>query len=145
MRTVPWAEPGARSGSTTGVCPNGRRKRGRRGDLERAAELSREPGRHLGPGAAIEAKFWQGEGESPSSALAEAGEVEERNDRWASRWESMNQELRRAQEEFGQLMGDLRSVEWSRFASKPQPEGQTDRTKTGRELPKPERDRNMCR
>ena len=115
------------------------------GDLERAAELSREPGRHLGPGAAIEAKFWQGEGESPSSALAEAGEVEERNDRWASRWESMNQELRRAQEEFGQLMGDLRSVEWSRFASKPQPEGQTDRTKTGRELPKPERDRNMCR
>ena len=32
------------------------------GDLERAAELSREPGRHLGPGAAIEAKFWQGEG-----------------------------------------------------------------------------------
>ena len=30
MRTVPWPEPGARSGSTIGVCPNGRRKRGRR-------------------------------------------------------------------------------------------------------------------
>ena len=27
------------------------------GDLERAAELSREPGKHLGPGAAIETKF----------------------------------------------------------------------------------------
>ena len=38
-----------------------------------------------------------------------------------------------------------RSVEWSRFASKPQTEGQENRTKTGREIPKPERDRNMCR
>ena len=81
MRTVPWPEPEARSGSTTGVCPIGRRKRGRRETWRGQAELSREPGRHLGPGAAIEAKFWQGQGESPSSALAEAGEVEERNDR----------------------------------------------------------------
>ena len=81
------------------------------GDLERAAELSREPGRHLGPATVIEEKFRQGEGESPSSALAEAGEVEERNDQWASRWESMNQELSRVQEELGQLMEDLRGVE----------------------------------
>ena len=146
------------------------------GDLERAAELSREPGRHLGPGAAIEEKFRLGEGESPSSALAEAGEVEERNDQWASRWESVNQELSRVQEDLGQLLEDLRgverairemakkiadrarrlldrpqpkerkrSVEWSRFASKPQSAGEENRAKTSRDLPKPERDRNMCR
>ena len=81
------------------------------GDLERAGELSREPGRHLGPGAAIEEKFLQGQGESPSSALAEAGEIEERNDQWASRWESMNRELSRVQEELGQMLEDLRGVE----------------------------------
>ena len=81
------------------------------GDLERAAELGREPGKHLGPGAAIEAKFQLGEGESRSSAVAESGEIEERNDRWASGWESVNGELSRVQEELRQLMEELRGVE----------------------------------
>ena len=81
------------------------------GDLERAAELGREPGKHLGPGAAIEAKFHLGEGESRSSAAAEAGEIEDRNDRWENRWESVNRELSRVQEEMGQLMEELRGVE----------------------------------
>ncbi len=140
------------------------------GDLERAAELSREPGRHLGPGAAIEAKFWQGQGESPSSALAEAGEVEERNDGWASRWESMNRELSRVQEELGQMLEDLRGVERAiremakkiadlarqvfdrrqtgqliRGAFRPSPKPQPERGGASRELPEKSRDRDMCR
>ena len=36
-----------------------------------------------------------GEREVRSSAVAEAGEIEERNDRWASGWESVNRELSR--------------------------------------------------
>ena len=83
------------------------------GDLEQAAELGREPGKHLGPGAAIEAKFQLGESEVRSSAVAEAGEIEERNDRWASGWESVNQELSRVQEELGQMLEELRRVEQS--------------------------------
>ena len=78
------------------------------GDLEQAAELGREPGKHLGPGAAIEAKFQMGEREVRSSAVAEAGEIEDRNDRWASGWESVNRELSRVQEELGQLLEELR-------------------------------------
>lgn len=140
------------------------------GDLERAADLSREPGRHLGPGASIEAKFHLGEGESRSSAAAEAGEIEDRNDRWASRWESVNQEVSRVQEEMGHLMEELRGVERAirqrakeiadrarqvfarrpagelirgafRSSQKPQPE----RSGGGRELPGKSRDRDMCR
>ena len=140
------------------------------GDLERAAELGREPGRHLGPGAAIEAKFHLGEGESRSSAAAEAGEIEDHNDRWASRWESVNQELSRVQEEMGQLMEELRGVEraiWAmakeiaerarrlldkqqagefirgalQTSQKPQPE----RGRCGRALPDKSRDQDMCR
>ena len=79
--------------------------------MERPAELSRELGKHLGPGAAIETKFRMGERESRSSAVAEAGEIEDRNDQWTSRWESANWELSRVQEELGQLMEELRGVE----------------------------------
>ena len=139
------------------------------GDLERAGELSREPGRHLGPGAAIEEKFWQGQGESPSSALAEAGEVEERNDQWASRWESMNRELSRVQEELGQMLEQLRGVERAiremakkiadrarqvldgrqtgqliRGAFRPSQKPQPERGGGRGELPEKPRDRNMC-
>ena len=140
------------------------------GDLGRAAELGREPGRHLGPGPAIEAKFHLGEGESRSSAAAEAGEIEDRNDRWANRWESVNRELSRVQEEMGQLMEELRGVERGiramakkvadrarrvfdrrrtgemirgtfRSSQKPQPEHGGG----GRDLPEKPRDRDMCR
>ena len=66
MRTAPWPAPAAWSESTTGACRIGRRKRGRRETWSRRRSSSREPGKHLGPGAAIEAKFWQmGERESP--------------------------------------------------------------------------------
>lgn len=140
------------------------------GDLERAAELSREPGKHLGPGAAIEAKFRMGEGESRSSAVAEAGEIEDRNDRWGSRWEAVNQELSRVQEELGQLMEELRGVERAiramarkvsdrarqvfsrrpaggliRGAFRSGREPQPERGRAGRELPEKPRDRDMCR
>ena len=140
------------------------------GDLERAAELSREPGKHLGPGAAIETKFRMGERESRSSAVAEAGEIEDRNDQWASRWESANWELSRVQEELGQLMEELRGVERAiremakkiadrarrvfdrrqtgelvRGAFRPSPKPQPERGGASRELPEKSRDRDMCR
>jgi hypothetical protein len=140
------------------------------GDLERAAELSREPGKHLGPGAAIEAKFLLGQGKSPSSAVAEAGEIEERNDRWANRWETVNEELSRVQEDLGQLMEELRGVERAiramakkvsdrarqvfsrrpaggliRGAFRPSQEPQPERGGSSRELPEKPRDRDMCR
>ena len=140
------------------------------GDLEQAAELGREPGRHLGPGAAIEAKYQLGEREGRSTAVAEAGEIEERNDRWASGWESVNQELSRVQEELGQLMEELRRVdrairematkvadrarrvfdpgrtgELVRGAFRPSQEPQPERGGASRELPKKPEDRDMCR
>ena len=140
------------------------------GDLEKAAELSREPGKHLGPGAAIEAKFQLGERESPSSAVAEAGEIEDRNDRWASGWESVNQELSRVQEELGQMLEELRGVERAiremakkvadrarqvfdrrrtgelvRGAFRPSQEPQPERGRAKGELPKKPREPNVCR
>ena len=140
------------------------------GDLEKVAELSREPGKHLGPGAAIEAKFLLGQGKSPSSAVAEAGEIEDRNDRWANRWETVNEELGRVQEELGQLMEDLRGVERAiramatkiadrarrafdrrqtgrliRGAFRRSQEPQPERGGSSRELPEKPRDRDMCR
>jgi len=140
------------------------------GDLEKAAELGREPGKHLGPGAAIEAKFQMGERESRSSAAAEAGEIEERNDRWASGWESVNRELGRVEEELGQMLEELRGVERAirtmakkiadrakrvfdrrrtgelvRGAFRSRQEPQPERGGTSRELPEKPRDRDMCR
>jgi len=140
------------------------------GDLEQAAELSREPGKHLGPGAAIEAKFQLGERESRSSAVAEAGEIEERNDRWASQWESVNQELSRVEEELSQLLEELRAVERAirqmakkvadrarqvfargpagelvRRAFRTRQEPQPESSGGGRELPDKSRDQDMCR
>ncbi len=140
------------------------------GDLERAAELSREPGKHLGPGAAIGTKFRMGERESRSSAVAEAGEIEDRNDQWTSWWESANWELSRVQEELGQLMEELRGVERAirkmakkvadrarrvfdrrqtgelvRGAFQPRQKPQPERGRAKGELPKKPRDRDMCR
>ena len=140
------------------------------GDLEQAAELGREPGKHLGPGAAIEAKFQLGESEVRSSAVAEAGEIEERNDRWASGWESVNQELSRVQEELGQMLEELRRVEQSiramakkvadrarrvfdrrqtgelvRGAFRPSQEPQPEQGRAKGKLPKKPREPNVCR
>ena len=140
------------------------------GDLEKAAELSREPGKHLGPGAAIEAKFQLGEREVRSSAVAEAGEIEDRNDRWVNRWESVNWELSRVQEELSQLREDLRGVERAiremakkvadrarrvfdrrqtgelvRGAFRPSQKPQPERGRAKGELPKKPREPNVCR
>ena len=140
------------------------------GDLERAAELGREPGKHLGPGAAIEAKYQMGEGEGRSTAVAEAGEIEERNNRWASGWESMNQELSRVQEDLRQMLEELRRVERAiraiakkvadqargvfdrrrtgelvRGAFRSSQEPQPERSGGGRELPEKSREQDMCR
>ena len=173
-----WAEHAnralARSGSTERIDHRSLSERAEEareaGDLERAAELSREPGKHLGPGAVIEAKFQLGEGEGRSSAVAEAGEIEDRNDRWESRWESVNRELSRVQEEIGQLMEDLRGVERAiramakkvadrarrvfdrrqtgelvRGAFRPSQEPQPERGRAKGELPKKPREPNVCR
>ena len=138
------------------------------GDQEKAAELSREPGKHLGPGAAIEAKYQLGEREIRSSAVAEAGEIEDRNGRWANRWETVNRELSRMQEELGQLMEDLRGLERTirEMAAKiaDRPRRVFDRRQTGEmvrgafrtsqepqrgrgkgELPQKPREPNVCR
>ena len=140
------------------------------GDLEKAAELSRQPGKHLGPGAAIEARFQMGERESRSTAVAEAKEIEEGNDRWARGWESMSRELGRVEEEIGRLMEELRGVERAiramakeiadrakrvfdrrrtgelvRGAFRPSQKPQPERGGTSKELPKESEDRNMCR
>ena len=140
------------------------------GDLEQAAELGREPGKHLGPGAAIEAKFQMGEREDRSSAVAAAREIEERNDRWASGWESVNQELSRVQEELRQMLEELRGVERAiramakkvadrarrvfdrrqrgelvRGAFRPSQEPQPERERAKGELPKKSREPNVCR
>ena len=102
--------------------------------------------------------------------MAEAGEIEERNDRWASGWESVNRELSRVQEELGQLLEELRGVERAiremakkvadrarrvfdrrqtgeliRGAFRPGPKPQPERGGGGRELPEKPRDRDMCR
>ena len=61
MRTGPWREPGAGSGSTTGACPIGRRKRGRR-------------------------ETWSGRRSSAGSRGSTWGP--ERRSRRSSRWES---------------------------------------------------------
>jgi len=140
------------------------------GDLEEAAELGRGPGKHLGPGAAIEAKFQMGERESRSTAVAEAGEIEERNDRWASGWESVNQELGRVQEELRQMLEELRRVERAiremakeiadrakrvfdrrqtgelvRGAFRSRQEPKPERGGASRELPEKSREQDMCR
>ena len=140
------------------------------GDLEKAAELSREPGKHLGPGAAIEARFQMGEREGRSTAVAEAREIEGRNDRWARGWESVNQELSRVQEELGQLLKELREVERSiramakkiadrarqvfdrrrtgelvRRAFRPSQTPQPERVRAKGKLPKKPREPNVCR
>lgn len=140
------------------------------GDLEQAADLGREPGKHLGPGASIEAKYQLGEREGRSTAVAEAGEIEERNDRWASGWESMNWELSRVEEELGRMLEELRGVERAiremakkiterarrvfdsrrtgelvRGAFQPSQKPQPERSGGGRELPEKSRDWDMCR
>lgn len=140
------------------------------GDLEKAAELGREPGRHLGPGAAIEAKFQLGEGESRSSAVVESGEIEDRNDRWAGGWESMNRELNRVEEELGRLLEELRGVERAirqmakkiadrtrrvfdrrrtggliRGSGRPTRSPQPEQGRARGELPKKPREPNVCR
>ena len=75
MRTVPWPEPGARERIDHRSLSDRAEEAREAGDLEQAAELEPGAGEDTwGQAAAIEAKFWQGEGESPSSALAEAGE-----------------------------------------------------------------------
>ncbi len=96
--------------------------------------------------------------------------IEERNDRWASGWESMNHELSRVQEELGQLMEELRGVERAiremakkvadrarrvfdrrqtgelvRGAFRPSQEPQPERGRAKGELPKKPREPNVCR
>ena len=111
-----------------------------------------------------------GEREVRSTAVAEAGEVEERNDRWASGWETVNRELSRVQEELGQMLEELRGVERTiramakkvadrarrvfdrrqtgelvREAFRPSQEPQPEQGRDKGKLPKKRREPNVCR
>ena len=81
------------------------------GDLERAAELSREPGRHLGPAAAAAGRILTSQGQAQyevmfhafSWVLGEALERQERNDTWKEQTETGVTEQRQVDDQIGQL------------------------------------------
>ena len=81
------------------------------GDLERAAELSREPGRHLGPAAAAAGRILTSQGQAQyevmfhafSWVLREALERQERNDTWKEQTETGVTEQRQVDDQIGQL------------------------------------------
>ena len=166
-------------------CPGPSRKHG----ADRPPESVRSGGGSEGggrPGAGRGAE--PGAGETPGARGRDRGEVPAgrggesvvsagggRGDRgaqrqWASRWESMNRELSRVQEELGQMLEDLRGVERAiremakkiadrarrvfdrrqtgelvRGAFRPSQKPQPERGGARGELPEKPRDRNMCR
>ena len=81
------------------------------GDLEAAAELSREPGRHLGPAAAAAGRILTSQGQAQyevmfhgfSWVLGEALERQERNDTWKQETETLTTEQRQVDDQVGNL------------------------------------------
>ena len=79
------------------------------GDLEAAAELSREPGRHLGPAAAAAGRILTSQGQAQyevmfhgfSWVLGEALERQERNDTWKEQTETLATDQRQADDQVG--------------------------------------------
>ena len=83
------------------------------GDLGRAAELSREPNVHLGPGPEIEGRFRRGEGRRPerSVVVETAREVSDRNDQWRQEWDGLERSERRMNDDIERLRREIAKVE----------------------------------
>ena len=89
------------------------------GDVEKAAELSREPGRHLGPAAAAASRIWTSQGQAQyqvffqafSWVLREAREREERNEQRKQERESLATEQRQVDDRVKTLTNQVR---WGR-------------------------------
>ena len=138
------------------------------GDLEKAAELSREPNVHLGPGPAIEARFWRGNGRERAEVLKTSKEVSERTDEWKQEWEGLEQtesrirkdierlrrEMARVQaliKELGRRMAER--VKWRRLERQTEqvtrgagrPREKQPKRGRGRDLGKQDNERNQCR
>lgn len=81
------------------------------GDLEKAAELSREPGRHLGPAAAAAGRILTSQGQAQyevmfhafSWVLGEALQRQERNDSWKQERETLAMDQRQVDDQVGNL------------------------------------------
>ena len=92
------------------------------GDLQKAAELSREPGRHLGPAAAAAGRILTSQGQAQyevmfhafSWVLREALERQERNDTWKEERETLTTDQRQADDQVDtltlQLQGGGRDI-----------------------------------
>ena len=81
------------------------------GDLGRAAELSREPNVHVGPGPAIEARYWRRDGRERSEVVKTAGKVSDRNDEWRQEWEGMERTESRMRDDIERLRRALARVQ----------------------------------
>ena len=87
------------------------------GDLEKAAELSREPGRHLGPAAAAAGRILTSQGQAQyevmfhafSWVLREALERQERNDSWKQETETLTTDQRQADDQVDTLTIQLQA------------------------------------
>ena len=77
------------------------------GDVEKAAELGREPNVHLGPAGAAAARRIP-EGKPLPEKVAEAFAIEDRN----SRWERLKAEIRRLTKELAELARELKQLQW---------------------------------
>ena len=83
------------------------------GDLGRAAELSREPNVHLGPGPEIEGRFQRGEGRrrERSVVVETASEVSDRNDRWTQEWGELERSGSRVEDDIERLRREIAKAE----------------------------------
>lgn len=75
------------------------------GDLGRAAELSREPNVHLGPGPHMERR------QEKSVVVETAGEVSDRNDEWAQEWDGLERAERRRNDDIERLKREIAKIE----------------------------------
>ena len=75
------------------------------GDLGRAAELSREPNIHLGPGPHMERR------QEKSVVVETAGEVSDRNDEWAQEWDGLERAERWTNDDIERLKREIAKVE----------------------------------
>ena len=75
------------------------------GDLGRAAELSREPNVHLGPGPHMERR------QEKSVVVETAREVSDRNDEWAQEWDGLERAEQRRNTEIERLRREMAVVE----------------------------------
>lgn len=80
------------------------------GDLGRAAELSREPNVHVGPGPAIEQRYWRGKGRERSEVLKVSKEVSARNDEWRQEWDGLERAERRMDDDIERLQRELARI-----------------------------------